>query len=342
MMFETDRFISLMMGTTYSVPDTGYNNSSRVARPMQRLAVLVGKVIDHTQHPRSTSYSNVLETDKELIDFGTHLLENPWKHGPPPMSFSKGSPKRPEVELPVLLFYQARLLLHLPWTLRSSTHAGFEYSRSSCFEAARAIIRLFKNNRVTEHNFGENKCAPIDLIAFVAAAILCLGQFGYAPYTDNGSRSTRDEELVQSVIEGFKRMRTNIASQSIDNLKELTELKGKWSRGEPVPTKISVPYLGEVIITEKSFKTFEELRPIDMVSEIVPYESKSEAVVDLPMSQSAFVEPVVQVLDHTDQNTIPQPWTMPYSASFDSTAFPFFLPNVESGLIANSFQTYGV
>jgi hypothetical protein len=342
MIFQTDRFISLMMGTPYAVFDTECNISFKSENPMQRLAVLVGKVIDRTKTPRSTSYSSILETDEELINFGSQMIRELWEHPPPSASFVKTSLKSPEAELPILFFYQARLMLHLPWMLRSLNEAGFEYSRSGCFEAARDIIHLFKDNRVTDNRVGMYKCAPIDLVAFVGAAILCLGQLGYAPGVDDASRSEKDQELVQSVIGVFQKMRTNIASQSIDNLKELIKLQDEWDRGKSVPSRISIPFLGEVSIPEKVSNHFEEHFPVRMAGSIVVIEPKSGIAVDQPTPQTTFAEPVIQNFDRAGRNNFPHPWAVPYSTPSDLATFTFVPHDVESGLIANPSQLYTV
>jgi hypothetical protein len=250
MLFQTDRFLSLMLGTPYALADTDCNPSSKIEKTIQRLAVLVGKVIDHTKNKQSISCSSILEIDKDLRNFYSQLLTDPRRHPPPPLSLSNTSLKGPEVELPILFFHQALLMLHLPWMLRSLNDTSLEYSRSCCFQSARAILLLFQESRVTNSRLSENKCAPIDLVAFVAAAILCLGQFGYAPTTDDASHVTGDNVLIHWVMGGFKRIRTQIASESIENLNELIRLRDEWGRAESVPSKISIPFLGEVLIPE--------------------------------------------------------------------------------------------
>jgi hypothetical protein len=342
MLFQTDRFISLMMGAPYAVSDTDCNSSPKVGKHMLRLAVLVGKVIDHTKSPGLTSYLSVLETDKELIDFSSQMLKDPWRHPPRHMPLPKTSRKSPEVELPVLIFNQARLMLHLPWMLKSLTEAGLEYSQSGCFEAARAIIQLFKDNRLTDDHFSGSKCAPIDLITFVAAATLCLGQFGYAPGTEDASVSKRDEELIESAMAGFKRMRTIIASQSIENLHDLIKLQNEWSRGESVPSKISIPLIGEVIIPALSIHPFEGHFPVDMVGSIAPHGLNPGVSVNPIMPQTSIVEPVDQTLNPAGQINFSQAWVMPYSTPFDLANFTLVPHGVEGGFDANCFQGYRV
>jgi hypothetical protein len=312
-----------MLGTSYAVSEDDYSITSGEGFPddplfgqaMQYLVSLVGKVIDHTKKPRAVSYSSILAIDIELEHFGSQLPKDPWKFPPPaPGDHHSEIPfKRPEMGLMVLLFFQARLQLHLSWMVGSLNDRGLDYSRSGCFESATTIVQMFKDVRGANSHFPIHKCAPVDLVAFVAAAVLCLGQFGYAPASDDANRLEEYGEMVKSTIEVFGRLRTDVARQSISNLKQLVELQDKWDAGEPVPRRITVPFLGSVDIPERRKNSFGQHLTTDAMPAAVAGQAEFNSLIEPAMAQ---------------------PDAASYTLPFDLASFPLIPQNSEGQIMA--------
>jgi hypothetical protein len=340
-MFSTDRFFSLTLGTSYAVAEDDCNMQSGEGSPrdpafnhqMHHLTSLVEKVIDHTKAPRSVPYWSILAIDIDLEHFGSQLPKDPWTFPPAPSPHRKPPFKGPEMGIIVLVFFQARLSLHLSWMLGSLSDSGLDYSRSGCFESARTIVRMFNATRGANSRFPVNKCAPIDLVAFVAAAVLCLGQFGYAPGSDDANRLEEDEEMVKSAMEVFGRLRNDIARQSISNLKQLVDLQDKWDSGQEVPSSISIPFLGSVTIPDRALDSFGHHFSADAVASTTPGQAEFNNQIEPAMSRRVTHSTPAPTRGEAAPDNSLQPDAISYTMPFDLDSFPFVSQNREGEIM---------
>jgi hypothetical protein len=258
--FQTDRYTSLMINRPYSVTDAQCNitcNGSapdpmaKSYDPMTILAILVGKVLDNRQIPNASSYSSVLEIDRELNFFGSQMPAEPWKIDPSDKRKSRGTRFRVVGgHITHFIFFQAKLILHFPWMLKSTTDPDLEYSRTSCVEAARGILRLFqvRGGLQLAEAVRPYKSSPEDFIGFIAAATLILCQAGYGPLWEDPTQLQEDQGLVCSADQIYRRTPTKAARQISSVLQKMNRLREGHGGIESAPTKLLIPFLGDVMI----------------------------------------------------------------------------------------------
>jgi hypothetical protein len=258
-MFQADRLSSLMLGTPYSIPDTHCNMSFKGKElPLDmtgfglitRLALLAGKVIDRTHALNGSTYESALEIDREISQLGTNMPQEYWKTEQFAPRDMERANKWMETLLSQSVFYQMRLILHMPYMLRSATKPGYEFSTNACFEAARNIIRLFQALRAPENAF-VYKCIACDFVGFLGCITLVLGLMGYGH--NDSTRNQKDWDLIESTMALFEKVSAKpfgrIASQSFKALQQLIQYRHPTTEpGQEEIKKIVIPFFGTITI----------------------------------------------------------------------------------------------
>jgi hypothetical protein len=263
MVIQADRFMSLTLKKPYSGSAGGYelgstgsveDSTDRNPKPdesrMMNLALLVGRVLDMVRSDQPPPYSSVLALDLELNHFGSCMPSEPWHADPELVQPPEGlSLKAADKQFKHILFLHTKLVLHLQWMLKYPTDTSLEYSRLSCLDASRGIIRLCQSIRKWDLDLtSANKCTPHRLMSFTAAATLILGQMGSISEWDNVQQFQEDEELVKCVIEAFSKIPTKTGQQSTFILGQLIQLRNRQVSGQEMPSKITIPLIGTVDI----------------------------------------------------------------------------------------------
>jgi hypothetical protein len=261
MVFNTDKFLSLVVHSPTMRNDFQCTitfdqnepklNSTNPFDGMSRLAAISSKVLDITRS-KTPAYSLVMQVDQELNVFGHQIPSEPLSIPAVPITSKDKEQGRARQKLAgenlmKLQFHQARLMLHMPYMLRSITEPGMEYSRTSCLEAARNMLLLFQSHRRSEvvEKLSSFRTSPTDWIGFIAAATLIIGQIGNV---ESARQFAEDRSLVDSTIELYRRMPTMLAGQSARELLGLSQLRDNPSRDRRKPTKITLPVFGDIVI----------------------------------------------------------------------------------------------
>jgi hypothetical protein len=315
MAFQADRFMSLLLNKSYAVDckvdiamsgDNVANRSVNVEDGMMKLARLVGKVLDITRKGTTTAYSEVLAIDLELNHFGSLIPLGPWETNAqsvkPP---EKLGIKAVEMVLKNLVFLHSKLVLHLPWMLKSSTNLRFTHSRSSCLEAARRLLWLFQLIQKSEIPglAVTHKCTPHSLLGYVAAVAVILGQMGSVLSLEDPQQIQMDEALVTYAIEAFHSMSTKMAKQSSSVLKQLIQLRDRQATGETIPTTLAIPLIGKIEV------------PVIFPEPSNPQEDISSTDVQMSMPTSWMPLVPVSTTIHEPQDPIYSPQYPPYVQS---------------------------
>lgn len=103
--------------------------------------------------------------------------------------------------------FELATLLHLPFMLRSKTDRRYEYSRASCLNASRSLIKRWLAIRENNSTFYFSNLLEFE--AFTAATTLLLGLIGSQTIMrPEASRDQReDSQLVESVVRNLERLK---------------------------------------------------------------------------------------------------------------------------------------
>jgi hypothetical protein len=272
-----DRYISLLLGLPYSVNESFVMPylATTGPRPVSvndgeyyvgKMIPLVTKMIDRNQSVVPLGYSATLRLDQELEEL--HNAQDPewWS-----TELIPGTRAEDHFDRLSAHFYhhQAKLLLHMPFMLRSSTDKRYQYSHSAALDAAREMIRVYEALR-TNTAVGPFICKLIDFQAFTGAMLLLLNLCGYSQrHRGSNAQQTdleqdqQDSDLIDTTIsllkEAAKEPGGVVAAQSAQAMEMLARVRegmddenAAQCAGETC--QVSIPYFGTISIgTGKHF-----------------------------------------------------------------------------------------
>lgn len=185
-----DRYLSLVLGLPYSVAETFVQSSMAEAAAvaqdsaageayLARMVPLMTKLIDRNQSPATVPYSVTLNLDREMDDLFSTTPKSWWTTERIPGTTIEEHFDRLQAQF---FHHHAKLLLHMPFMLRSSADKLYQYSHSVTLEASREMIKYFDALRGAE-SVGPHICKLLDFQAFTAAMLLLLNLCGYNSHT---------------------------------------------------------------------------------------------------------------------------------------------------------------
>jgi hypothetical protein len=255
-MFQNNRFSSLILGTEYTLQDAHCNLTLGEAPPAERrnsftskFAILTSKVIDliHTQSEHS--YDAALSVDQELNHLASQMPLDYWK-------VESLVPRNLEEAMHLTstlgghsMFYQTKIILHMPYMLKAISTPAYEFSRNTCFDAARGAIRCLHVLRATESEF-LFKHNGFDFLAFVGCITLILALFGYGNL--NAQQIAEDWERIESSIGLFKSVSQQpfgkVAAQSYCALLQLTQFRERTPSSQDDIVQVMIPFFGTITV----------------------------------------------------------------------------------------------
>lgn len=150
-----------------------------------------------------------------------------------------------------LIYYQTKLILHIPYMLKSAHMSDYGYSRDLCFESGRSLLRVFHKLRA-EANDHAYRSKAIDFVAFMATVALMLRLLGYGQQNYSDPKQQDDDwMLIQTTMAIFKRVSekpfSKVASQSYRALLQLTRFRDNGPDiNQRAETKIAIPFFGTI------------------------------------------------------------------------------------------------
>ncbi|KZP00743.1 hypothetical protein CALVIDRAFT_533077 [Calocera viscosa TUFC12733] len=198
--YESDRYLSLLLGLPYAINDAHCNltidDADEAETPelfRRRVTRLSGRVIDRNQNFNGLDLTLTLELDQELEDLGRRMPTRWWDVS---QAEHEGCASHYDRLMSQYWYHQVRMLLHLPFLLRSLTDARFEYSRLLCLESSRQMLRRYNQLR-GQRSTGAYLCKVIDFQAFTAAVLLLLHLVGTGRLWPAGEQRSDVEQNVQ-------------------------------------------------------------------------------------------------------------------------------------------------
>jgi len=199
-----DRYLSLVLGLPYSVAETFVQSSMAEAAALAqdsaageaylaRMAPLMTKIIDRNQNPATVPYTVTLKLDEEMNELFSTTPKSWWTTERLPGTTIEEHFDRLQAQF---FHYHAKVLLHMPFMLRSSADKLYQYSHTVTLEAAREMIKYFDALRGAQ-NVGPHICKLLDFQAFTAAMLLLLNLCGYNSHTRGTVQQQPDLEQDQ-------------------------------------------------------------------------------------------------------------------------------------------------
>ncbi|KAK5941117.1 hypothetical protein PMZ80_006394 [Knufia obscura] len=268
-----DRYLSLVLGLPYSVAETfvqaAMAEAAAVAQDsaageayLARMGPIMTKLIDRNQSPDTVPYSVTLNLDREMDELFSTTPKSWWTPERLPNTTIEEHFDRLQAQF---FHYHAKVLLHMPFMLRSSADKLYQYSHTVTLDAARNMIEYFDALRGAE-NVGPHICKLLDFQAFTAAMLLLLNLCGYNSHTRGTVAQQPDLEQDQEDSAHIDRTITLlriaanepggvVASQCAKALDMLGKIRtgvcnGDTSKKEAhkETCQIAIPYFGTISI----------------------------------------------------------------------------------------------
>ncbi|KAI4288243.1 MAG: hypothetical protein L6R35_002492 [Caloplaca aegaea] len=260
--FQIERFLSLLLGYPSACLDAHYegmlggdskDGSLDPQRFAVRLSMISGQIITRNQDSNSMTVAMTLKIDQDLEEVRKILSSEWWNNEPAP---EVGVGDVFDTFLAKSFFHNVRMLLHLPFMLKSSTDRRYEYSKIAALESSRDMIDNYHCLRHPARPLIA-VCNVIDFQVFTAAMLLTINLLG-ASDSSNSSDSeqdSRDWDLVYGLMKDFKKVvigeesrgNNGVAAQALTVLEDLVKVRSCTESHAPNETyQAVIPYFGKI------------------------------------------------------------------------------------------------
>lgn len=265
-MFETDRFMSMLLGLPYAVDENftdklasdvicGHPDVVPRVRALRRItAIAAGHVNDRNALSKPESIAGTDSIQQTLTSAASSLPPSWWDITTHANNFSNPLLSH-EYLTTQLWFYQTQAFLHMPFMLEAASDLSLEPSRIICLDSCRNLIIIFNTLR-SNPLLSAYTCKCDDFQGLLSAIILLVGLVRYAAegIEPTGSSFESDLALIELTKDTFKYARLqqggNIAKQGIHVLETLSSFLEEAGDGEDELRQASlfVPYFGTIHI----------------------------------------------------------------------------------------------
>lgn len=322
--YQVERFLSLLLGYPSACLDSHFegllagDNSDPTYRRQcfnVKLSVITGQIINRNQDPKNMTIAATHKIDEDLEQARTILAADWWdapsdSDSPDGNSFEKFVSKT--------FFHNVRILLHLPFMLKSSTDRRYEYSRIAALESSREMI---DNYHCIRHPVRPliAVCNVIDFQVFTAAMLLTINLLGNpdSPSTasdntniSNSEQNDRDwkfihgliSDLRQVVKSGRTRGTSGVAAQALTVLEDLSKAKdGNECHAPNDSYQAVIPYFGKIRI--RWGKAFRARKPSSSTTTTASTTSTSPTSTNQTLTPSS-IDSSTTGTPNTNPNTI--------------------------------------
>lgn len=256
-----DRFISLILGLPYSVSDGSYFPQAEMCLQspksvtdnfVLRLGIMAGKIVDRNQNSEQPSSSLTLSLEHDLEDMVKKTPAEWWETSSACRSGTDdGIHERNMIQF---TYYMLRVLLYLPFIMKSSTDPKFEHYHAAAVEAAQNGLERYKTLRTATKPF---LCKVCDFFAFMMTMLLAIHQLGCSMEPGGSTQEQENHHwgLVVEVATILRQVGTEsngaVAAESANVLDEICSCRGyQTSQGHALDQtcKITVPYFGTITV----------------------------------------------------------------------------------------------
>ncbi|KAI4131373.1 MAG: hypothetical protein LQ338_001258 [Usnochroma carphineum] len=263
-LFQMERFLSLMLGYPSACVDAHYESllggdpsdgSLDPQRFAVRLSMITGQMIHRNQDANSMTVAATLKIDQDLEDTRKILSSEWWNRVPGP---EVGVGEVFDTSLAKTFFHNLRMLLHLPFMLKSKTDRRYEYSRFAALESSREMVSSYHCLRHPDRPLIA-VCNVIDFQVFTAAMLLTINLLG-CPETSNShdnESESGDWKIIYGLIGDLKKVakgeeshgHNGVAAQALTVLEDLVKARFCDEPHAPNETyQAVIPYFGKIKI----------------------------------------------------------------------------------------------
>ncbi|KAL8760861.1 MAG: hypothetical protein Q9184_002971 [Pyrenodesmia sp. 2 TL-2023] len=261
--FQVERFLSLLLGYPSACIDAHYESllsgekddgSLDPQRFAVRLSMITGQIINRNQDPNSMTVAVTMRIDQDLEETRKILSSDWWNTVPGP---EVGVGEVFDTFLAKTFFHNVRMLLHLPFMLKSSADRRYEYSRIAALESAREMIDSYHCLRHPARPL-ISVCNVIDFQVFTAAMLLIIDLLGISeiPTAANMENDSSDWDLIyrlmddlQKAVKGEESRGNNgVSAQALTVLEDLVKARSHECQAPNESYQAVIPYFGKIRI----------------------------------------------------------------------------------------------
>ncbi|ETS86152.1 hypothetical protein PFICI_04177 [Pestalotiopsis fici W106-1] len=247
-----DSQLSLLLGVPSSLPpyctislDLPFEMPPE-ASIMHHISVLCEKINARNQNHRQYSYADTMTLDNDLDKLRAMIPEEWWK---PDLTDKLPLPTFHVRQASKLYYHHLKQLIHIPYMLKATTEAKYQYSRTSVLEALGGMMECYAGRRL--HPNGQYAmCFLVDFLAFSAGLILAADLL--SQQSTWGSEVELEQwQSIRSLIKELRIAATlldhTVAQQAAQLLEYLDSARHGAYHGPDVYDAV-VPYYGKVRI----------------------------------------------------------------------------------------------
>ncbi|WYZ42144.1 hypothetical protein EsH8_V_001039 [Colletotrichum jinshuiense] len=262
-----DRFLSLLLGLPAGTKDNSFLADELIINdtPMERLektySAISLRIIERNHAPPNDAYAITQSVDCELENAARTMGRGWWEIPPIPEYTDTISQMSTMSHLMLQVHHHSLLiLLHLPYMLRNQANSRFDYSKRTCLESSRAVLKRCLIFRTA--NNAAFSCRHIDYSSLMAAMTLLLGHLSRPPgmcdeeWTKQRNEDRALAETVTAKMEELALLNDDkLSGESAGIIKQLLPIVD-CCNGINQPQchdgaknlQLSIPYLGTINI----------------------------------------------------------------------------------------------
>ncbi|KAK6216833.1 c6 zinc finger domain-containing protein [Colletotrichum tabaci] len=265
-----DRYISLLLGLSAGTQDNSFLTDEFLVRdtPMERLekryTAIALRIIERNRAPAHEAYAITQSVDCELENAAKSMGRSWWEIPSLMSHYTTDTPAQMGVMSHLMLqihHHSLLILLHLPYMLRNQTNSRFDYSKNTCLESSRAVLRRCVIFRTA--NDVAFSCRHIDYSSLMASMTLLLGHLSRPPGVreeDWSRQRNEDRALAVKVVAKMEELALlnddKLSGESADIIRKLLPIvdccngmtPAQFHGEEARNLQLVIPYLGVINI----------------------------------------------------------------------------------------------
>ncbi|KAK2040727.1 hypothetical protein LZ31DRAFT_473916 [Colletotrichum somersetense] len=292
-----DRYMSLLLGLSAGSQDNSFMSDECLARDtaMERLekkySVIALRIIERNRAPADEAFAITQSVDCELENAAKAMGRTWWEIPPLPAHDTDGMVDMSTMSHLMLQIHHHTLLimLHLPYMLRNQTNSRFDYSKNTCLESSRAVLKRCIIFRTA--NDAAFSCRHIDYSSLTASMTLLLGHLNRpAGVREEDWRRQRNEDraLAETVVAKMEKLAhlndDKLSCESAAIIRQLLPIVDCCSGAEPEcfpgaarNVQLTIPYLGVININTTAGQAAEP-HAVDLSHSQLPTPSNTTTV----------------------------------------------------------------
>ncbi|KAL0930192.1 C6 zinc finger domain-containing protein [Colletotrichum truncatum] len=318
-----DRYLSLLLGLPAGTQNNSFMADNLIANdtPMEKLekrfAAISLRIIDRNHASPNEAYAMTQSIDCELETAINTMGRGWWEIPPLPDCTDITTHMSTMSHLMLQIHHHSLLiLLHLPYMLRNTANNRYDYSKKTCLESSRAVLKRCVIFRTA--NNAAFSCRHIDYSSLIAAMTLLLGHISRPPGARDeewAQQRGEDRALAQTVMAKMEELATlnddKLSGESAQIIKQLLPIIDCCNScmtqkpDEEWNVRLSIPYLGTININN-SLNQDAKSHTLDLSHSELPTPSNTTTVSPESFPPSTETPPVAPVEFLLGQNLVPQ------------------------------------